>query len=572
MPSSHPSKNPTNEPSTDPTTQPSVLPSTRPSEKPSYSPSTKPSASPSSKPSFHPTDVPSLSKIPSFLPSGTPTLNPTNLPSTIPSLLPTTAPSFSPSFIPSSMPSLPLQSFAVEVEMEFDDCQPLTGSTLQKWQDETAGQILKEFILLYPESWQPNTLEVWTTLKSQGKPDADVITNSTTGNTTSAIPEQNNQTRMLEGQEKKEKDKYFHPQWEDSQKLRRKLQVKSPLLILFTVEIEFKSIRSFLQKDIEIYIGQAFNTKEKQINYIIKLQNTGDRSFAAINRVSVKVNGTPVPISGEEPYSKDTDTKADITLSKTIIIIIAVVTVIAVFICCTLLIWFCRNKNRRKSTSMAHPDQRMASIVQVPYQEEDISTLGDPMCIPSAMFGAKVEQDETVAASHLSAGYDYDMMAYGGTGDTPSISTAGGTKSAKGNSTRSGLISDSGGSGSGRQRSTNSNVSDMGLTRNESLSLFSDDASFEKQYDEQEETIVIVAPAGRLGVVIDTPNGGVPIVHAIKDTSILADKIRVGDRLISVDDEDTTEMTAIKVSRLISTRSQNPSRILVFLRDKVGDQ
>ena len=54
-------------------------------------------------------------------------------------------------------------------------------------------------------------------------------------------------------------------------------------------------------------------------------------------------------------------------------------------------------------------------------------------------------------------------------------------------------------------------------------------------------------------VVIDTP-GGVPLVHAIKDTSILADKVRVGDQLVSVDDIDTTQLSAIEVSKLISSR------------------
>jgi C-terminal processing protease CtpA/Prc len=103
-------------------------------------------------------------------------------------------------------------------------------------------------------------------------------------------------------------------------------------------------------------------------------------------------------------------------------------------------------------------------------------------------------------------------------------------------------------------------------------SLFQDDASFEKQYREQEERIEIDAPAGKLGVVIDTPVGGVPLVHAIKDTSILADQVRVGDQLVSVDDVDTTQLSAIEVSKLISSRANNPSRILVFIRLSGGDR
>ena len=101
-------------------------------------------------------------------------------------------------------------------------------------------------------------------------------------------------------------------------------------------------------------------------------------------------------------------------------------------------------------------------------------------------------------------------------------------------------------------------------------SLFSDDASFEKQYCDQEQNIEVHAPAGKLGVVIDTPVGGfTPVVHAIKDSSVLADKVRVGDQLLSVDDIDVTLFSSVEVSRLISSRAHQPSRVLLFLRQVV---
>jgi C-terminal processing protease CtpA/Prc len=99
-------------------------------------------------------------------------------------------------------------------------------------------------------------------------------------------------------------------------------------------------------------------------------------------------------------------------------------------------------------------------------------------------------------------------------------------------------------------------------------SLFSDDASFEQQFAEEEERYDVVAPAGKLGMVIDTPNGGLPVVHAIKDTSVLADSVRVGDRLLSVDGEDCTAMT-MQVSKLISLKSEKPARVLVFARSRI---
>eukprot|EP00529_Nitzschia_sp_RCC80_P015838 CAMPEP_0113490886 /NCGR_PEP_ID=MMETSP0014_2-20120614/27275_1 /TAXON_ID=2857 /ORGANISM="Nitzschia sp." /LENGTH=695 /DNA_ID=CAMNT_0000384667 /DNA_START=230 /DNA_END=2317 /DNA_ORIENTATION=+ /assembly_acc=CAM_ASM_000159 len=85
----------------------------------------------------------------------------------------------------------------------------------------------------------------------------------------------------------------------------------------------------------------------------------------------------------------------------------------------------------------------------------------------------------------------------------------------------------------------------------------------------KEELIHIFAPPGKLGVVIDTPDDGAPMIHAVKDSSVIADKIQVDDKLVAVDDEDVRQMTAITVSKLISHKSANPSRKLTVLRTTV---
>ena len=82
----------------------------------------------------------------------------------------------------------------------------------------------------------------------------------------------------------------------------------------------------------------------------------------------------------------------------------------------------------------------------------------------------------------------------------------------------------------------------------------------------REQIIVVEAPSGKLGVVIDTPDDGAPVVHAVKETSVIANQIQVGDKLIKVDDEDVRSMTAIKVSKLISKKSANPVRRLTIVR------
>ncbi len=82
----------------------------------------------------------------------------------------------------------------------------------------------------------------------------------------------------------------------------------------------------------------------------------------------------------------------------------------------------------------------------------------------------------------------------------------------------------------------------------------------------REEMLEVYAPSGKLGVVIDNPDGRNPTIHAVKDTSHIASQISVGDRIVAVDDEDVRGMSAMKVSRLISRKSNNASRKLTIIR------
>jgi len=145
--------------------------------------------------------------------------------------------------------------------------------------------------------------------------------------------------------------------------------------------------------------------------------------------------------------------------------------------------------------------------------------------------------------------YDYSK-AYGGAGDA--VSSAGGTF----------------GSQPGALSVFDSRMSGPSGA---ALGSFSDVDSFDAGHRDaagatKDVVLNIFAPPGKLGVVIDTPDDGAPVVHAVKDTSVIADQINVGDKLIAVDDEDVRSMTAIKVSKLISRKSANPSRKLTIVR------
>ena len=156
-----------------------------------------------------------------------------------------------------------------------------------------------------------------------------------------------------------------------------------------------------------------------------------------------------------------------------------------------------------------------------------------------------------LASNFSVATVDYDYSkAYGGGGDT-SVSSAGGTF------------------GSNTQNQSVLNPATAAATGAALGSMPTEDSfdpGFRDPNNVKEEIIHIFAPPGKLGVVIDTPDDGAPVVHAVKDSSVIADKITVGDKLVAVDDEDVRSMTAIKVSKLISRKSANPSRKLTVIR------
>jgi hypothetical protein len=128
-----------------------------------------------------------------------------------------------------------------------------------------------------------------------------------------------------------------------------------------------------------------------------------------------------------------------------------------------------------------------------------------------------------------------------------------------------------------------------------SSAIYPDDASFDEHYlgsdgtdDDDDDDVegggglakrrsrsskqplTVRVPAGKLGMVIDTPNGSPPMVHAIKSESVLNDSgVQAGDFLVSVDQQDVKHMTAVQVSKLICQKS-NQERVLVFVRKNRG--
>mmetsp|Transcript_5918 Transcript_5918/g.12376 ORF Transcript_5918/g.12376 Transcript_5918/m.12376 type:complete len:481 (-) Transcript_5918:141-1583(-) len=122
------------------------------------------------------------------------------------------------------------------------------------------------------------------------------------------------------------------------------------------------------------------------------------------------------------------------------------------------------------------------------------------------------------------------------------------------------------------------------------LTFVSDESSFEKYRQREEERLTtdarlsasgslshrgevveVIAPHGRLGLSIDTPDGperncGAPFVREVGSGSPLAGVVEPGDHLLAVDDEDVRRMTALQVSKVISKKNWKPNRRLMILR------
>lgn len=372
-----------------------------------------------------------------------------------------------------------------------------------------------------------------------------------------------------------------------SSERRRRVRVlqQSPIVIVFDTAVDFRSVGT--DHDVPQLVGGTWDTEQDQNTYIAALKATGDVSFQQITAMKTEINGW-------EPGSDDNDKNQDIDL---FIIVGASVGGAALMFLLGMGFIFMRRRRRAKKKNKATVQQTSALTFATPQQQmngeristyvlkqcgmllllssslfivltlycfavsrrcseivvdhqDDVSTLGDPMFGAGGMLIPGLEKDETVAASSFVSGdYEY-AKAYRLAEEAP-------------NSVATDTLSKRTGMLDGSERGSSSAL-DLG----QEDPFFSDDSSFEEQYQDGEIQINVRAPPGKLGMVIDTPSGGMPVVHAIKDTSVLANEVKVGDRLLSVDGEDCTCMSAMQVSKLISQRAQNASRAFVFSRSR----
>jgi len=535
-----PTSKPTDRPTLPPTMSPTMTPTTaQPSKKPSLAPSSSPTLSPtprktfaptlmlSANPSIAPTVSPSMatSSEPTLVATPTPTLEPTAVPSNVPTGLPTQAPTKThrPSGSPSDTPTIS------------PTISPSTSPT---------GLQLVQVVMFF----EGGTKELSTTEKI----DYNDITGTHIENELESIADEYSLTVLFVGVSVKTQE-IIVPVQEDapteSPIESRALQEQSILKVVSDASIRFQSPITDL--DVSMLVGGAFNEEEERRVYLQRLRSKlGDGAYEG-DSLKVEVDGfeftefpTEVPTEVPEvPGQLVEPPAAPDTGEINIVPIVGGVAGGIALVIGAFLIYRRRRIPKEDitfaTTNESRPGERINTDILVEPQDE-ISTLGDPMYTGGGMMIPGLEKDETVANSHISGDYEY-------------------SKNYQARQRADTLQSSLG-------ESKDSDLSSFAAFGRDSV--FDDDVSFEQQFTEMEDRFEVVAPAGKLGMVIDTPSGGMPVVHAIKDTSILADQVMVGDRLISVDDEDTTGFTAMQVSKLISQKVHQPTRTLMFSRTK----
>mmetsp|Transcript_28369 Transcript_28369/g.60070 ORF Transcript_28369/g.60070 Transcript_28369/m.60070 type:complete len:501 (+) Transcript_28369:156-1658(+) len=89
-------------------------------------------------------------------------------------------------------------------------------------------------------------------------------------------------------------------------------------------------------------------------------------------------------------------------------------------------------------------------------------------------------------------------------------------------------------------------------------------SSIQIGYLGKNEIVDILAPPGVLGLVLDSPDDGWPVIHAVKRESVIADQVTIGNRLMSIDGTDVRNHTSFHLSTLLNEPSRGKKKVTVL--------
>ncbi|KAL7465292.1 hypothetical protein ACHAXS_005618, partial [Conticribra weissflogii] len=591
---------PTKPPTPSPSNPPTKLPTSPPTHEPSFSPTTPgPTRSPVEGP--QPTQSPTVPPPPTETPTAPPTtLTPTNGPNGLPT---TPSPSQGPNALPSptegpgALPSptdapsetstIPLRVYPVPTEITFHVLSSrMQGPVLDDWTKVTEARIKKHSEAELAKSGEDeivvtvelDDIEQW--ILEDGRRHLAAAS----AETHPQHLQQPQHRRLGRGRN-------------STSMPTRDLQLDNPLQITYVTTLSFRSPHSNYNPSQLIAAG--FTSPAKQREYLYSLKAADSDYFESVDSFVMALDGQVVTEDGGVIAPITDDDTGNGGNGNDFTLYYAIGGAAGGASLCILLIggaYFLKRKRRRTtagkektldgdagtakgsgtpaggydyngnvSTGMhshgspygsnpdSGPTQATSYFGTIESREgegDDVSTLGEPYfgdAVPSGM----VDRDDTVADSILSSEGELFVFGVG----RPRLNTGGASKM--------------------------DSTTYTGTTSNRMQHLFGDDDTLENIYnnanaveqqhippydEEDSERLTVVAPAGKLGIVIDNPGGEVPVVHAIKETSVLHGRVNVGDLLLSVDEQDCRGMSAVAVSKLISSRSENPTRTLVLLR------
>ena len=313
----------------------------------------------------------------------------------------------------------------------------------------------------------------------------------------------------------------------------RMLQMEQKLT--FDVVILIQSVVTF--HDVDRYVLGAFNDDvlEKAV-YLSELKATRHETFA--NATSLSIVSTSSALPRSEPVDDVPDDK-DKNSGKIAIIALFVGAGVAAIAVGGLILYLIRKNGSSSSRAASSVLEKVDKAIEVKKgglsSEIDVgshigsfvSSLGDPF--PMSVLGS-------ISENTSSLNYDFKKAYQNGAAMSKVSSSNGDTKQ----------------------------LNSVFLEDDETLEA--DDSSLEAEYFTKDYVFEVEAPAGALGLVLETSEIGTPIVGTIEGTSPLAGQVQVGDQLMCVDGVDVAMLWASDAMRLIANKKHNPERRLMFTR------
>jgi len=458
---------------------------------------------------------------------------------TVPSMVPSLAPSITTN-IPSNSPSLPLtgEENIMDCTMTFEYLKKLmpNGQTVQDWEEITTDHVA---------GYISSIKKVTYLLLNVSFTDQDYL-NEDNNNANLRL-----RTRRLDG-------------------ITDDTNPPDRLLITFNVNVKFRSD----DPEYNIYeaVGDAFITWNSRKTYINKLIARNEEVFGTIDNIEVFVPEKPVPVVPTPAPVSEESSSGGLSMTMLIVIVAAaaglLLFVIVVFFYTKVRKDGMSKTQRRSKPANTDSGQRVQVSTYIetrPIVDGDISTLGYPTVTkPPGFTGNVVTKEEDVSTLG-------DPTIFGGksivnhkspkrVGPSSEIPKTDG--SFDGISTASDSIIPGNMNTYSRIYGSNATVGTNPTLATATMRKFTSGKSGKDLFEFQ-------APAGSLGIMIDmTAECGPHTVHAIKADSILSDLLRIGDKIVSFDDEDVGAMTAMELTQLIGSRGNNPSRKFVILRPR----